>query len=147
MTGETGHCRSPTGPAARRPPPHQVGAPVVNFTENAVQQMVQEDPTSPVVMLNLLRFRPDGGELSYRAYLESNAAVWARYGVEPLYAGSGSTPLVAEPGQDWDAVAVVRYPHNPGRGGPRRLTDPPPRGATSACCQRRLPGRVRIAET
>jgi uncharacterized protein (DUF1330 family) len=83
---------------------------VINFTEDAVQQMVQEDPASPVVMLNLLRFRPDGGELSYRAYLENNAAVWARYGVEPLYAGSGGTPLIAESGQDWDAVAVVRYP-------------------------------------
>jgi uncharacterized protein (DUF1330 family) len=55
-------------------------------------------------------FRPDGGEVSYRAYLESNAAVWARYGVEPLYAGFGGAPLVAESGQSWDAVAMVRYP-------------------------------------
>ena len=68
---------------------------MINFTEDAARQMVQEDPAGPVVMLNLLRFRPDGGELSYRAYLESNAAVWARYGVEPLYAGTGSRPLVA----------------------------------------------------
>lgn len=83
---------------------------MINFTEDAVQQMVREDPASPVVMLNLLRFRPDGGELSYLAYLEHNAAVWARYGVEPLYAGTGGRPLVAESGQDWDAVAVVRYP-------------------------------------
>ena len=83
---------------------------MINFTEEAVQRMVNEDPDSPVVMLNLLRFRPDGGELSYLAYLENNAAVWARHGVEPLYAGSGSAPLVAESGQDWDAVAIVRYP-------------------------------------
>ena len=53
---------------------------MINFTEDAVQQMVQEDPASPVVMLNLLRFRPDGGEASYHAYLEHNAAVWARRG-------------------------------------------------------------------
>ena len=83
---------------------------MINFTEDAVQQMVDQDPDSPVVMLNLLRFRPDGGELSYRAYLKNNAAVWARYGVEPLYAGTGGAPLIAEPGQDWDVVAVVRYP-------------------------------------
>ena len=27
-----------------------------------------------------------------------------------LYAGDGSTSLVAEPGQDWDAVLLIRYP-------------------------------------
>ena len=83
---------------------------MINFTEDGVQRMVDADPSGPVVMLNLLRFRPDGGERRYRAYLESNGAVWTRYGVEPLYAGAGSAPLVAESGQDWDAVAVVRYP-------------------------------------
>jgi len=33
-----------------------------------------------------------------------------RYGAEILYAGDGATPLAAEPGQAWDAVALVRYP-------------------------------------
>jgi uncharacterized protein (DUF1330 family) len=33
-----------------------------------------------------------------------------RYGGEILYAGDGSTALVAEEGQAWDAVLVVRYP-------------------------------------
>jgi uncharacterized protein (DUF1330 family) len=81
---------------------------VIDFTDDAVQQMVEQDPGAPVVMLNLLRFRPDSGERAYRVYLESNAAVWARYGAEPLYAGADGAPLVAEAGQEW--VAVVRYP-------------------------------------
>lgn len=33
-----------------------------------------------------------------------------RYGAEILYAGDGATALAAEPGQSWDAVALVRYP-------------------------------------
>ncbi len=33
-----------------------------------------------------------------------------RYGAEILYAGDGETPLAAESGQAWDAVALVRYP-------------------------------------
>ena len=27
-----------------------------------------------------------------------------------IYIGNGATPLVAEPGQEWDAVLLVRYP-------------------------------------
>ncbi len=33
-----------------------------------------------------------------------------KVGGQPLYAGDGSTALVAEPGQAWDAVLLVRYP-------------------------------------
>ena len=33
-----------------------------------------------------------------------------KYGAEVVYAGQGSTTLVAEDGQAWDAVLLVRYP-------------------------------------
>ena len=32
------------------------------------------------------------------------------FGAQVLYAGHGNTALVAEPGQSWDAVLLVRYP-------------------------------------
>ena len=68
------------------------------------------DPDSPVVMLNLLRFAEGGREL-YRQYSEAFARTFApRYGVEVLYAGNGDAPLVADAGQAWDAVLLVRYP-------------------------------------
>jgi uncharacterized protein (DUF1330 family) len=68
------------------------------------------DAGSPVVMLNLLRFAEGGREL-YRQYSEAFSRTFApRYGVEVLYAGNGDTPLVAETGQAWDAVLLVRYP-------------------------------------
>lgn len=60
-------------------------------------------------MLNLLRFRPRRGERGYRAYLESNAVVWARY-ASRCTPGGGGAALAAEAGQAWNAVAVVRYP-------------------------------------
>ncbi len=69
-----------------------------------------EDPDQPVVMLNLLRFA-DGGRELYRQYSTAFAETIApRYGVEVLYAGDGRDALVAEPGQQWDAVLLVRYP-------------------------------------
>lgn len=61
-------------------------------------------------MLNLLRFAESGRELydQYARALETKFL--PRYGGEVLFAGGGSTSIVAEAGQDWDAVLLVRYP-------------------------------------
>jgi uncharacterized protein (DUF1330 family) len=76
-----------------------------------LKRLLAEDPGGPVVMLNLLRFKPDGGRESYAKYSDALADTYlARYGGEVLYAGDGSTALVAEDGQAWDAVLIVRYP-------------------------------------
>ncbi|WP_165989523.1 DUF1330 domain-containing protein [Streptomyces sp. YIM 98790] len=75
-----------------------------------IKQYLAEDPGGPVVMLNLLRFA-EGGRDSYRRYARALGKTFLpRYGGEVLYAGSGSTALVAEDGQAWDAVLLVRYP-------------------------------------
>lgn len=68
------------------------------------------DPDEPVVMLNLLRFI-DGGRDLYQQYSTAFRETFApRYGVEVIYAGDGDAALVAEDGQQWDAVLLVRYP-------------------------------------
>lgn len=75
-----------------------------------LKRLLAEDPGGPVVMLNLLRFA-DGGRRSYDEYAQALSETFLpRYGGEVLYAGDGSTALVAEPGQQWDAVLLVRYP-------------------------------------
>jgi uncharacterized protein (DUF1330 family) len=75
-----------------------------------LKRFLQEDPGGPVVMLNLLRFAEGGRELYARYAAALGDTFLPRYGGEVLYAGDGSTPLVAESGQDWDAVLLVRYP-------------------------------------
>jgi len=76
-----------------------------------LKRYLAEDPGGPVVMLNLLRFKPDGGRESYAKYAEVLQETYLdKYGAEVLYAGQGSTALVAEEGQAWDAVLLVRYP-------------------------------------
>jgi uncharacterized protein (DUF1330 family) len=75
-----------------------------------LKRFLQEDPGGPVVMLNLLRFA-DGGRELYAQYAAALSETFLpRYGGEVLYAGDGSTSLVADDGQDWDAVLLVRYP-------------------------------------
>jgi uncharacterized protein (DUF1330 family) len=76
-----------------------------------LKRYLAEDPGGPVVMLNLLRFNPDGGRESYAKYAAALRETYlAKYGAEVMYAGHGSTALVAEDGQAWDAVLLVRYP-------------------------------------
>lgn len=74
-----------------------------------LKRFLAEDAGGPVVMLNLLRYRP-GGERSYRAYAAALADYLPRIGAEVLYAGDCSTVLVAPEHWDWDALLVVRYP-------------------------------------
>jgi uncharacterized protein (DUF1330 family) len=75
-----------------------------------LKRFLQEDTGGPVVMLNLLRY-VEGGREVYAQYAAALTDTFLpRYGGEVLYAGEGSTALVAEHGQDWDAVLLVRYP-------------------------------------
>jgi uncharacterized protein (DUF1330 family) len=76
-----------------------------------LERFVAADPSGPVVMLNLLRFVPDGS-VRYMQYIErfSTSGLNERYGVSILYAGTGHPSLVAAEGGDWDMVALVSYP-------------------------------------
>ena len=83
---------------------------MIDPTGQDLKRYLAEDPGGPVVMLNLLRFRPDGGREGYAAYVEHFRRTSSPFGAEVLYMGAGSSVLVAEPGQAWDAVLLVRYP-------------------------------------
>ena len=82
----------------------------VDPTGADLKNLLAEDPGGPVVMLNLLRFKAGGGRESYAEYGRGIAPYLSKVGGEVVYAGDGSTALVAEVGQAWDAVLLVRYP-------------------------------------
>jgi len=75
-----------------------------------LKRFLAEDPGGPVVMLNLLRFG-DGGRARYDEYFRGFTPFAAKYGAELVYAGDGSSVLVAEAGQSWDAVLLEHYPN------------------------------------
>ena len=94
----------------------------VDPTGQDLKRFLAEDHGGPVVMLNLLRFA-EGGRASYEQYAEALRTTFLpRYGGEVLYAGDGASPLVAEEGQDWDMVLLVRYPDR--RAFSRMVADP-----------------------
>jgi uncharacterized protein (DUF1330 family) len=62
----------------------------------------------PVVMLNLLRFKPDGGQERYMEYGAAVAPSLEKVGGRIVWAGEPAAPLLGE--QGWDMVALVEYP-------------------------------------
>ena len=81
----------------------------VNPTGADMKAFLAADPDQPIVMLNLLRFAPGGAE-RYDAYLAHFRPHAERVGAHVVYFGHGADPVVAEQGQDWDAVLLVSYP-------------------------------------
>jgi len=71
---------------------------MINWTNAELERFLAEDPGGPMVMLNLLRFRPDGGRESYMTYVGQLGSIGARYSLEIVYAGDGGRPLVGETG-------------------------------------------------
>jgi len=61
----------------------------------------------PVIMLNLLKFKP-GGESSYNRYGKNFAKLSQPKGVKILYIGTAAELMVG--GETWDRIALVEYP-------------------------------------
>lgn len=83
---------------------------MLTLIEAAFEKFLNDDDGQSIVMLNLLRFRVDGGRERYGEYLAVATPIVARFGAEIVYVGNGLPALSAAPGQAWDAVALVRYP-------------------------------------
>jgi uncharacterized protein (DUF1330 family) len=62
----------------------------------------------PVVMLNLLSFKPDGGRERYMEYGAAVAPLLEKAGGRILFAGESATALLGD--GSWDLVALVEYP-------------------------------------
>jgi hypothetical protein len=54
---------------------------MISFTPADLDLFLSEDNGEPVVMLNLLRFRPDGDRERYLGYLNMAGPLFTRYGL------------------------------------------------------------------
>ena len=68
-------------------------------------------PESPVVMINLLKFKADGGAEEYAKYGVAIQPCLAKVGAKLLFSGQALSCLIGY--GDWDMVALMEYP-NPG---------------------------------
>lgn len=63
---------------------------------------------APVVMLNLLAFKPDGGRERYEEYGEAVAPSLEKVGGRIVFMGAPALALLGE--DSWDLVVLVEYP-------------------------------------
>lgn len=82
---------------------------MVAFSPAAFDAFLADDDDTPVVMLNLIRFQPDGGRDRYLQYLKMAEPILARFGARILFCGDGRPVLTTGDARAWDATALVQY--------------------------------------
>jgi uncharacterized protein (DUF1330 family) len=66
---------------------------------------------APVVMVNLLQFRANGGRQSYLRYVQEAGPHLERVGGTVRYAGVSPTVVIGEGEKPWwEAILIVEYP-------------------------------------
>jgi uncharacterized protein (DUF1330 family) len=80
----------------------------LDITDETLDRFLAEDDGAPVVLVNLVRLRPDGAA-AYREYGAAVAPLLAGVAAELIYAGEARGVLIGE--ETWDLAAVVRYPN------------------------------------
>jgi uncharacterized protein (DUF1330 family) len=76
-----------------------------------IKTLLDSESTGPVVMLNLLKFKPGDGEATYMHYGEGVFPLLAKVGARLLWQGRADSVVIGDVDADgWDAVALVEYP-------------------------------------
>jgi len=74
-------------------------------------ELMNAPDEGPVVMVNLLKFKPRGGSQEYGKYGDSVTKMVEARGGKILWMGKVDQTLIGDIAEeDWDAVALVQYP-------------------------------------
>lgn len=80
----------------------------INPSREQIEALAKLDPQGPIVMVNLLKFAPDGGAEAYARYGEKAAPFLAEAGAKVRYLGDVAATVIG--GEEWDEVILVEYP-------------------------------------
>jgi uncharacterized protein (DUF1330 family) len=85
-------------------------------TPDQIRALRDSELDTPVVMLNLLKFRDrtegddDSGRASYAKYGDGIRSMLEATGARVLWQGRGDSVVIGDDADDWDAVILVEYP-------------------------------------
>ncbi len=65
----------------------------------------------PVVMVNVLRFKKEGGQEAYARYAEAVMKIFEKIGARPLYMGSYDSTVIGDFDETFDQIALIEYPN------------------------------------
>ncbi len=77
-------------------------------TRDQFKQLMAMDYDGPIRMINLLKFKPDGGRESYKQYGEAGTSIWEKYGVHPIFESDVHLPIIGD--EEWDKILIAEYP-------------------------------------
>lgn len=72
------------------------------------QAFIGRASEGPVVMLNLLKYKPDGGREMYMRYGMAVLPLLQKVGGRVVYAGEAAEQLIGK--EEWDSILLVEYP-------------------------------------
>ena len=76
--------------------------------EDQFKKLADNPNEAPFVMLNLLKFKKDGGREAYFKYIGGSGSHVEKVGARVLYFGAANELLNGT--EDWDIVMLVQYP-------------------------------------
>ena len=77
-------------------------------TQDQFKKIMSQHYKGPIVMVNLLKFKPDGGAESYKKYYEATKQIMEGKGISRVvYRGNGLMPVIGE--EEWDEIALYEY--------------------------------------
>ena len=88
----------------------------VSPNENQIKELVERIDDGPVVMINLLKFRPQAkgeectGAVAYGRYANAVRAMIEDLGGRTVWTGRADQILIGDSQQDWDMAVLVEYP-------------------------------------
>jgi len=77
-------------------------------TKEQFEQVMTLDYKGPIFMINLLKFKPDGGAESYRQYVETGGATFKKVGVKAAFQANIAMTVIG--GDAWDEIIIAEYP-------------------------------------
>ena len=78
-------------------------------TKEQFEQVMAMDYTGPIFMINLLKFKPDGGAERYQQYIEAGSETFKKVGVKAAFQANIAMAVIGE--EDWDEVIIAQYPN------------------------------------
>ncbi len=78
-------------------------------TPEQIKGFLETDFGGPLIMVNLLKFKADGGREEYAKYAAGVVACVEKVGGRIIFSGDAKFCLIGN--ADWDAVALVEYPN------------------------------------
>lgn len=83
-------------------------AEISGLNADAFARLAAEPTRGPIAMLNLLKFKPDGGRERYGEYAAAAFPLVQKIGGRVLYAGDCGELVIGT--ETWDLMIVVEYP-------------------------------------